>query len=518
MRIGRRLNKGGGDGRFGEVVVRGPNVFAGYLNMPEETQESFTGDGWFRTGDLGALDDGGFLSLSGRLSTMIVTEGGKNVHPEDLEDAYQASPLIREIAILERNGKLVALIVPETKALPAGDGAGDARGDQGAQREAVANALREISRKLPTYQRVGDFVLTGEALPRTRLGKPRRHLLPERFDRAQRGETQAVGQKGPVRVDDMAAEDRTLLEDEAARGAWDYLAEKYAEEPLTPDSNLQLDLGVDSMEWLNLTLEIAQRTGVELDEGAIGRIESVRDLLIEVGQAGEAAPGGAAALLDDPEAALNEADRKWIAPLSPGQARMARALFVVNRFVLTRLFRLEARGHEHLPQEGPYLIAPTHASLLDPFAIGAALEYERLRKTYWAGWTGIVFNTPLRRWFSRTCQVVPIDPDRAVVSSLALGGAVLKRGDNLIWFPEGERSSDGKLQDFRAGVGLLLSHIPAPVVPVVIEGAYDAWPRQRTFPRLRPIRVTFHPPVDPAAYRDEGERRDAAGAHRRRAA
>ncbi|MBL8659333.1 MAG: AMP-binding protein [Rhodospirillales bacterium] len=499
---------GGGEGSFGEIVVRGPNVFAGYLNMPEETEKAFTGDGWFRTGDLGALDDAGFLSLSGRLSTMIVTEGGKNVHPEDVEDAYLASPLIREIAVLERNGKLVALIVPETKALPAAGGAHEqTAGGAGAgdQREAIAGALREISRKLPTYQRIGDFVLTGETLPRTRLGKPRRHLLPERFDRAQRGETQAVGQKGPIAIDDMAAEDRTLLEDDAARSAWAYLAEKYAEEPLTPDSNLQLDLGVDSMEWLNLTLEIAQRTGVELDEGAIGRIESIRDLLVEVGQAGAAAPGGVAPLLDDPEAALAEADRKWIAPLSAGQARMTRALFVVNRFLITRLFRLETRGREHLPQEGPYLMAPTHASLLDPFAIGAALDYERLRRTYWAGWTGIVFNTPLRRWFSRTCQVVPIDPDRAVVSSLALGGAVLKRGDNLIWFPEGERSPSGKLQAFRAGVGLLLSHIPVPVVPVVIEGAYDAWPRDRKFPRLRPIRVTFYPPVDPATFREQGD-------------
>jgi long-chain acyl-CoA synthetase len=501
---------GKGVGTMGEVLARGPNVFAGYLNMPEETRQAFTADGWFRTGDLGALDDDGFLRLSGRLSTMIVTEGGKNVHPEDVEDAYLASPLIREIAVLEHEGKLVALIVPETKALPAADAA--------AQREAISQSLREISQRLPSYQRLGDFVLTPETLPRTRLGKPRRHLLPGRFDQAARGESAAAARQDPVAVEDMAAEDRTFLEDEAARAAWDYLAQKYAGEPLTPDSNLQLDLGVDSMEWLNLTLEIAQRTGVELDEGAIGRIESVRDLLVEVGQAGEAAPGDSAALLDEPQAALSDADRRWIAPSTAVQARIGRVLFTTNRFLLTRLFRLQATGREHLPASGPYLMAPTHASLLDPFAIGAALDYERLRSTYWAGWTGIVFNTPLRRWFSRICQVVPIDPDRAVVSSLALAGAVLKRGDNLIWFPEGQRSPDGALQDFRAGVGLLLSYLPVPVVPVLIEGAYEAWPRHEMWPRLRPIRLTFHPPVDPARFRDHGDgatpqARIAAGLH-----
>ncbi len=490
----------GGDGSgLGEVQARGPNIFAGYLNLPDETKKAFTKDGWFRTGDLGAITDDGFLSLSGRLSTMIVTEGGKNVYPEDVEDAYLASPLIREIAVLEREGKLVGLIVPETKALPPGDAS--------AQHEAVSAALREISRKLPSYQRLGDFVLSVETLPRTRLGKPRRHLLAERYDRAARGEAPMAARAHPLAVEDMAAEDRTLLEDEAARAAWDYLAEKYANEPLSPESNLQLDLGVDSMEWLNLTLEIAQRTGVELDEGAIGRIETVRDLLVEVGQAKEAGPGANAALLDNPEAAINEADRRWISPLSPAEQRTAKILFAINRFLMTKLFRLEATGHENLPAQGPYLMAPTHASLIDPFAIGAALDYPRLRRTYWAGWTGIVFNTPVRRWFSRICQVVPIDPDRAVVSSLALGGAVLKRGDDLIWFPEGQRSPDGTLQPFRAGVGLLLAHVPVPVVPVVIEGAYEAWPRDKLLPRLRPIRVRICPPVDPKALPERGEGR-----------
>jgi len=493
---GGETDAGDGSG-LGEVQARGPNVFAGYLNLPDETKKAFTDDGWFRTGDLGALAEDGFLSLSGRLSTMIVTEGGKNVYPEDVEDAYLASALVREIAVLEREGKLVGLVVPETKALPAGDA--------GARREAISAALREVSRKLPSYQRLGDFVLTAETLPRTRLGKPRRHLLADRYDKAVRGEAPSAARARPVAIDDMAAEDRTLLEDEAARGAWGYLAEKYADEPLSPESNLQLDLGVDSMEWLNLTLEIAQRTGVELDEGAIGRIETVRDLLVEVGQAKEAGPRVNAALLDDPEAAISEADRRWISPLSPSQERWARRLFAVNRFLMTRLFRLEATGHENLPANGPYLMAPTHASLLDPFAIGAALDYPRLRRTYWAGWTGIVFNTPIRRWFSRICQVVPIDPDRAVVSSLALGGAVLKRGDDLIWFPEGQRSPDGTLQPFRAGVGLLLAHVPVPVVPVVIEGAYDAWPRNKLLPRFRPIRVRICPPVDPKALPDQGE-------------
>lgn len=107
----------------------------------------------------------------------------------------------------------------------------------------------------------------------------------------------------------------------------------------------------------------------------------------------------------------------------------------------------------------------------------------------------MLFSGKLQRAFSRIAQVVPIDPDRAVASSLAWGGAVLDRGRSLVWFPEGARSSDGKLQRFLPGVGALLAAHPVPVVPVHIAGTFAAWPRDRRFPRLRQITVTIGDPV-----------------------
>ena len=82
---------------------------------------------------------------------------------------------------------------------------------------------------------------------------------------------------------------------------------------------------------------------------------------------------------------------------------------------------------------------------------------------YWAGWTGIVFADPVRRALARLVQAIPIDPQRGAASSLALGGAVLKRGMGLVWFPEGRRSEDGKLQPFMPGLGMLLEHFSVPV-------------------------------------------------------
>ena len=104
----------------GEIELRGPNVFRGYLNNSQANQAAFTSDGWFRTGDLGRLDRDGFLYVTGRRGETITLGGGKKAHPEALEELYGDSPYIREIAILERQGSLVALVVPELTATRTG--------------------------------------------------------------------------------------------------------------------------------------------------------------------------------------------------------------------------------------------------------------------------------------------------------------------------------------------------------------------------------------------------------------
>jgi long-chain acyl-CoA synthetase len=491
LRIDKEAAPGGAhDGHdAGEILARGPGVFSGYLNLPDKTAEAFTDDGWFRTGDLGFLDDRDDLHLAGRRSTVIVTESGEKVQPDAVEDAYQQHPAIGEIAVLGRNGRLVGLIVPKADA---GDGA-DVEG-------AVRRAVEEVSRGLPSHQRLTEFALTREAIPRTRLGKPQRHLLAERYEQA----LQDTGRqsKSPMPPEEMSAEDRALLEDPAAAAAWELLAGRFGDRRLSPDSDLNLDLGVDSMEWLNISLEISQRTGVGLGEDTIARVRTVRDLLAEV--AGGAREEVHRALLEDPEAALSEEQKRWLRPLDSVSQAVAFCVYWINRWMMRSFFRLRCSGLECLPAERPFLITPNHTSFLDPLALAASLDYSLLRSTYWAGWTGIVFKNALRRAAARLVQAVPIDPERGAASSLAFGAAVLKRKMALIWFPEGARSQDGSLQPFKPGIGLLLEQHPVPVVPVAIRGAHEAWPRHRSLPRLEPIEVSIHPAVDPKLLEQRG--------------
>jgi long-chain acyl-CoA synthetase len=490
----------GKQGRYeeGEILARGPNVFAGYHDLPDKTVEAFTDDGWFRTGDLGYFNDDGYLYVTGRVSTLIKTEGGEKIQTEDLEEAYLESPLIGEIGVLRKDNRLVAVVVPEPSEVRRHGGEAD---------QAVRDALGERSRGLPSYQHLSDYAITLEPLPRTHLGKIQRHRLEERYDRAKKGkERPDRAAAGPMAPEEMSGEDRALLDDPAAKQVWDWLAGRYPEARLTPDTSPQLELGIDSLEWMNLTMEIGQRTGIELSEEAIGRIETVRDLLYEVAEQGRAGQGASqASPLERPEEALSDQQKRWLEPLGPMQSALAWCLFALNRALMRGLFHLRVEGLEHLPEQGPFLLAPNHASHLDPLAVAAALDPRRLRQTYWGGWTRTAFGNPLMRLVSRLAHVVPIEPERAARSSLALGAAVLKRRKNLVWFPEGERSPTGDLQLFKPGIGMLLEHFKTPVVPVFLRGTYAAMPRGKILPRLQPVTVIFGQPLDADDLDQQGE-------------
>ncbi|WP_207890344.1 AMP-binding protein [Rubrobacter taiwanensis] len=479
-----------GPHREGEILARGPGVFEGYRNMPEETGEVFTEDGWFRTGDLGYFDEDGFLYITGRASTLIVTEGGKNVQPEEVEEVYLESPYIREIGVLEDGGRLAALIVPEMREVRR----------RGEVEEVIREAVAERSRHLPAYQRISDYAITGRPLEYTQLGKLRRHILEERYEQAKWGEEAG---EAPVPVEEMSREDRELLENPAARQVWNWLADRYPDRRLEPETHLHLDLGIDSLEWVNLTMEIGQRTGVELEEEAIERVETVRDLLREVAEAGETRD--IASPLKNPEQVLDGRQKRLLRPLSPVEAALARGMFALNRAVARGPFALRVEGRERLPEEGPFIIAPNHVSYLDAFAVAAALDHRHLRRTYWGGWVGAAFGNPVNRFISRLAQVVPVDPHRAGTSSLAFSAAVLERGKNLVWFPEGRRSPTGELQPFKPGVGMLLEHFRVPVVPVFIRGTREAMPQGQILPRPHPVTVVFGEPLEPDELERQGE-------------
>jgi len=439
------------------------------------------------------------VTLHGRVSTLIVTEGGENVQPEDVERNYERHPFIREIGVLEHNRKLVGLIVPDLDAIPQTESANI--------EDVVEQAVREQSRTMASYMRLAEVRVTRDALPRTRLGKIRRHLLAERCDK---GGSKGDGNAGePMSVEAMSDHDRSLLDNATARLVWDWLSKRFPDGGLSPDTSLQTDLDVDSMAWLNLTLEIRDHAGVEIDEKTISRIETVRDLL-EACIDAAAKPGHAVDPVERPLDVLNDEQKRWLQPLGPFLQGVAWLGYGLTALLLRLVFRIRIEGRNRVPSEGACVLTPNHTSYADPFALGYALGPRSLPRTCWAGVTTAAFDTRAKRFGCRLGRAVPITPDRGAISGLAFAAAILKRGQRLVWFPEGRRSRNGTLQEFRPGLGKVLERIRVPVIPVWIQGAYELWPLSRRLPKPGPLHVIFGEPVSIDILEAEGEGADAA--------
>jgi long-chain acyl-CoA synthetase len=220
----------------------------------------------------------------------------------------------------------------------------------------------------------------------------------------------------------------------------------------------------------------------------VARILTVRDLVKEV--------LAAAAQPSAPDSSAVSAEQaRWLEPAGPFAALMGRALYALNRVIMRAFFRVKAIGVEHLPAAGPVLIAPNHASYLDPMAVAAALPRKLLGQVFWAGWTGFMFRNRFWRVLSRLTQVFPVDPDRGPAGAIASGEAVLARQRMLIWFPEGRRTLTGETGPFLPGVGVLLLRAGVRAVPVHVTGSYDCWPWTRRWPRPGHISVAFGAPM-----------------------
>jgi long-chain acyl-CoA synthetase len=459
----------------GEIETRGPSVFAGYRNNPEANQTAFSADGWFRTGDLGTIDRDGYVTITGRIKEMIVLGGGKNVYPEEVEKIYAENAAIRELAVLEQSGALVAIVLPNFEAIAA---TGNRRVE-----DVVRIALAERSRLLPSFQRVAGFAIVREPLPRTRLGKYQRFLLPEIYARAK------AGAAAPRRVE-LTASDRALLASSPAREIWEWLAARYPDRQLAPDLSPQLDLGIDSLEWVTMTLELAERFGIQLTEQDAADAQTLRDLLLRASARGRQ---------EEPVAkvpALTNEQMEWLEPAGPGERAVGWILHAINSVLMHGAFRLLVSGLDNVPMRGPYVIACNHLSDLDPLVVAAALGRARLEGVWWGGDVGRLFGSSAGRALARIAHIFPVD-ERRPASAIAFGAEVLRRGNALVWFPESWRSPDGELQEFRSGIGHLLRNTPVSVIPARIAGTFEAMPRGRRVPRPTAVRIVFGAPLEP---------------------
>ena len=470
----------------GEIAIKGPMVMKGYYRNAGATAEVLR-DGWFYSGDLGYLDNDGYLFITGRLKEVIVLSSGKNIYPDEVEKQYLKIPLIKEICVMAPEEKgmaelLQAIIVPDFEY------AKEAR--IGNLKEALKGEINNVSLQLPQYMRLKGYKVYTGPLPRTPLGKLRRFMVKDLLkvqDKELRAKTK---------------EDERLIGDEIGTKVIECIKPLLKEQvPLQSSDNLELDLGLDSLAKIELVVALEKVFSIKLSETFASEIQTVEELVAKLKEYGaggmkevKKAPAWKDILFSEPDPDDKQKAGFYHSFLDQSITFAGLGLIKV---VMKVFFRLRIEGIENLPQKGPYIISPNHASYLDGFVIGSAIPSKSFRDFYIIGFQKI-FAGKFKGAFARLAHIVPIDPERYLNRSLRMASFILRNGKSLLIFPEGGRSYDGELMEFKKGVGILSLELNVPVIPVYIKGTFESLPRQSRWPKAAMIKVTVGKPLQPS--------------------
>ena len=406
---------------------------------------------------------------------MIVLSPGEGVSPEEIETHYCRSAFIKEICVMRvagpdgiGAGRLFAVVVPDLDRLRA---------------KRIVNAgdllrfeMEGLAAALPAHRRVAGYDIWFEPLPRTTADAIDRSAVEQRA--RERQEIASGNRDAPISPADL----QWMAEPHSARVLAIIRARMRKGTRLFPGANLEIDLGFDSMERVELLTELEQRIGAKVAQPAAAGIFTVRQLVAALSADGiegsrtESPARSWAVLLRD----LPPATDPVLSGLLEKRSIAAPLLYLGLRVIRAFLVRIEMAGLEHLPKSGAYIVTPNHQSYLDPLMLCAMLPFRIFRHLFFVGAVEY-FETPLTQWFARLANLVPVDPDSNLVPAMRAGAFGLAHGRVLVLFPEGERSIDGTVKKFKKGAPILAQHLGVPIVPVAIKGVFELWPRGRSF-------------------------------------
>ena len=489
----------------GEILVRGDSVVTEYLQAGRLTDAGLD-DGWLHTGDAGEIDEQGRLYYKGRLKEMIVTSDGLNVYPSDVETVLNRLPEIKESVVVpireDGEEKVHAVLIRR-----------DPSADPG-------RLIGAANRELEAHQRIHGWSLWPEEdFPRTHST-----LKVKRGEIAARVAREAGGGDAQETAPARSGIDRVLEQFTSHQGS-------------APDENRRLgeDLGLSSLERVELMSQLEKECGVELDEARFSAIATVAELQAAVSEAqqpGLTSSSMPSAARENPAgeqpvstvsgpAAEFRTDHPSAMPRLPrwnrsAPLRWARRLAldcVALPMFRQMLVRFRVRGLDNLADvRSPVIFAANHNSTFDVVAIAAALP-PRLRHltapamsqdyflSYW-NWKRSNPREALKiaAQYYLACFLVnayPL-PQRMTGTRRALRytGELIDAGFCPIVFPEGERSPDGKMHAFQSGIGLMAVKLAVPVVPICIEGLYEIYSVHHEWPTPGSVRVQIGRPVE----------------------
>jgi len=490
----------------GEVVIKGPNVMRGYYKQDEETRKVFK-DNWFYSGDLGYLDKQKHLRLTGRKKELIVLSSGKNISPEEVESHYAKSPFIKGLCVLatgkKEEEKLMAVIVPD---LDYYRKAGEVN-----IYGVIKWDLENLSKQYPPYKRIMGFVVTSEDLPQTRLGKLKRFEIRNRY----LDELMGVGLRKIDEEISLSDEDLKILSSRIAKKIIKTLSkETDLERQIRLDDHLEIDLGLDSLGRAELMVALEKILKIDTPDSIMVKIFTVRELILEIEKLilkkGPRTEKAAAiqtrlSLWSDILKVNPAKDILEKIDLFPGWIAWLFTLLVSGVLYITfkLIWQVKVFGIKNLPPNETFILCPNHGSYLDGFLIAASLPRGLEKHMFFLGYRAY-FEVPIIRNIVKLIRIIPLDPGAQLINALQACAYILRNGKTACIFPEGARSIDGEIKEFKKGVGILAKELSIRLIPVYIKGSYESWPRTNRFPRPHPVTIVFGRPYKAEELKKEG--------------
>lgn len=458
----------------GEICAKGPNLMKGYYNRPEETAAVIDKDGFLHTGDLGRFDEQGRIYITGRTKEIIVLSNGKNVQPSEIEykiEKYESQ--VKEAAVVQDGDMLRVIIVPQ-------DAWANGRSDDELAEALKREVLEPYNLTVMNYKKLMSvFVYHGE-LPRTRLEKLQRYKLKSIIETADKPVANTASQTDADEDENLSREFMILKQ---------YI-EREKKIPVTPQSHIETDLAFDSLDRVSLQGFIEQTFGMQLNADSMAGFKNIGEIADHI--------SGQKTRVDvedtDWHTILVENSSTVMIPkpskLVPVWARMFKSFYKAHN-------SLKVIGAENVPENGPYIIAPNHQSILDGPLTMAGLTGKQMSNCYFYATENHVQGA-FMRFLARNHNIIVMERKNLKTSIVSLAEAI-KQGKNIVIFPEGSRTRNGKLMAFKRTFAILSKELNVPIIPVRITGAYEALPRGKRIPNTHPLTIEYMKPVMPTA-------------------
>jgi long-chain acyl-CoA synthetase len=456
----------------GEILARGPNVMLGYSDDPDATAQVIDGDGWLRTGDLGKLDRRGRLSIVGRAKDVIVASNGENVYPDDVEARIGRVEGVKELCILGipdgRGGERVACVAVADR---------ESDNPPAVQRARAKRELDEALGKLPSAQKPALLLIFEKDLPRTATRKVRRGEVRAEIERRERSQELAQP-KGPL--DGAASIVRSTIATIARRPV----------AKIAANQALRGDLGFDSLMLLELLVAIETELGRSLDAERVASAQTVADVEAFVREA------QSARRLATTQTIEKEDELKLNIPEPLREAAMAWMGMAQHGFY-DRVLETKVTGRAFVPHNRNTIIAANHASHLDMGLVKYALGSYGDKMVSLAAQDYFFEGNKYRKaFFENFTNLAPMPRGSSLRQALRQAGDLLENGETVLIFPEGTRSTDGQVHEFKSAVGHLALHHKVDILPIWLGGTHRALPKGSTVPKDRRVEARIGAPLE----------------------